>query len=372
MKKGPNTATVILSLTLALVLSRSATAKELSVKSLGNPTLSELKNSLGGPKPTSLLSSPAPTLDSVQLKGLIDSLKLGGSNGGGGDPMALEFIRIFDEVKVEIKDSMSEVYPKLVAKNFNEIFSNGGKVYIVDETLDVKINEFFQRSPVVNFPELKIILINRSAWKKIVDVALKKALVLHEALSLIGLECSGDYSISHKYFEPKEITQLQVATTLGEICGDICTDSSTVWARAFAKADHLDEASYQGKKIFYVGRFENVKYSSMAAFVDFSGPIPMFSQGAAGTDLSDPNEWRRYQDEAIQFLNREQQPLERIDSTKDYVTAVKDGTHGWKVISIRSKGHSILIKKESYNPKRELTSVRFSYGKAVKTTSDSE
>jgi uncharacterized protein len=73
------------------------------------------------------------------------------------------------------------------------------KVIIVDETLPLQIGSAVQTSAALNFPGENQILVNRSAWKQIADDKMKEALALHELLSLMGLEGTGQYTISQKY-----------------------------------------------------------------------------------------------------------------------------------------------------------------------------
>lgn len=45
------------------------------------------------------------------------------------------------------------------------------------------------------------VLINRSRWQALTDVRTKKATMLHEGLSLVGLEETASYPISSRYLE---------------------------------------------------------------------------------------------------------------------------------------------------------------------------
>jgi hypothetical protein len=72
-------------------------------------------------------------------------------------------------------------------------------VITVDTKLEVSENGVKQSSVAENFPERKLILINRSRWSEIKNERVKEGIALHEFASLKGLESTGRYSESAKY-----------------------------------------------------------------------------------------------------------------------------------------------------------------------------
>lgn len=121
----------------------------------------------------------------------------GGNVGNGGDPIALEFLQNANKV---IEDVFSDLrsYPEVKNVDLRATLQKI-KVVITEETLWVEVDGRKQVSTAVNFPATNTVVINRALWYKIATRERKLSLVFHEILGLVGLEKSGDYSISQRY-----------------------------------------------------------------------------------------------------------------------------------------------------------------------------
>ncbi|MGZ3774236.1 MAG: hypothetical protein ACXVCY_03975 [Pseudobdellovibrionaceae bacterium] len=121
----------------------------------------------------------------------------GGSVGNGGDPIGLDFLQNANKV---IEDVISEVhlYPEIKNVDLRTTLKEI-KVTVTDETIWVTINGQKQISTAVNYANTKMVVINRSLWNKIPTREQKLSLVFHEILGLVGIETSGDYSVSKRY-----------------------------------------------------------------------------------------------------------------------------------------------------------------------------
>lgn len=128
---------------------------------------------------------------------------------GGGHPDGLDFIRA---AKRAAQDLMSDGNTFKVDLNLLQKTISEMNVLVVDENLPVNFLDLNQQSVAINEPAKSLIQINSNEWKKIVDEKLKRALALHEVLSLMKIESTGRYPVSLNYL-----------TTRGYQCvGNLC------------------------------------------------------------------------------------------------------------------------------------------------------
>ena len=134
------------------------------------------------------------------LVGLIFSLSsmAGFSVRGGGDEIGIEFLTLFSQALKNIQDGDNAELKKLLKKNFGPKVAKI-QVVVVDEPLPVGVNGAIQESTAVNYPMLNLIKVHRARWNKVPSLHAKESLVLHEILSLLGLEATGDYRFSALY-----------------------------------------------------------------------------------------------------------------------------------------------------------------------------
>lgn len=156
----------------------------------------------------------APSFKSFKVKDTILSALSGGTSGvgGGGDDIALEFQQ-YSADAVRDMQPHSEFY-KVLSEYEILKRSSEARIIIVDEALDIQTQNLIQNSVAANFPEENTILINRARWARIEDVRIKKAIVLHEVLSLQRIEQTGFYPISSKYLNFLGMSEKNLSTNL--------------------------------------------------------------------------------------------------------------------------------------------------------------
>ncbi|MFN8845466.1 MAG: hypothetical protein ACK5V3_00305 [Bdellovibrionales bacterium] len=123
---------------------------------------------------------------------------LGGVNGGGGDEVGLDFQQAFFTSLRKSQGLPENFYQKLAPESLAEVIDQIS-VYVTDENVPVKVQNFIQNSVAYNEISSKQILINRMRWNAIQDSAVKEAVALHEILSLKGVERTGYYPVSARY-----------------------------------------------------------------------------------------------------------------------------------------------------------------------------
>lgn len=132
---------------------------------------------------------------------------LRGSEGvGGGDEVGLEFQKTLQDVVAEVQVHMPQLFKKLEQNGFLNLAAKV-KVVIADEGLNVGYLAYIQDSVAANLPEVATILVNRQRWLAISDYKLKKAIALHELLSLAKLESTGSYPLSSKYLANQGLSE---------------------------------------------------------------------------------------------------------------------------------------------------------------------
>ncbi|HLD99197.1 MAG TPA: hypothetical protein VJB59_02995 [Bdellovibrionota bacterium] len=121
-----------------------------------------------------------------------------GESSGGGDPIALEFKQAAYSAAREVL-AMNLVSSSILQNLIPTIDS--AQVFVTADALSVALNNFQQQSAAVNMPADLLILVNPQRWSAIQDNDTRKALALHEILSLMKLERTADYSISGRYLD---------------------------------------------------------------------------------------------------------------------------------------------------------------------------
>lgn len=126
---------------------------------------------------------------------------------GGGDDVALEFQSSFKAAISRIKSSKNSLLREVSKINFESKLPNL-KVATVTTLLETSIDDLTQESTAMNYLQNQLIKINRERWNSIINPFLKEGLALHEMLSLIGKEGSGNYKYSSQY-----VSELGVSET---------------------------------------------------------------------------------------------------------------------------------------------------------------
>jgi len=127
------------------------------------------------------------------------NLALGTKDGGGGDDVAIDFSGAAEKALRELQQADAKTYSELMVKGIEGVLANA-HIIVVDDTLDVEFKNLIQSSVAFNSPKWQTILVNRARWKDIPSENLKKSIALHEVLSLRGLESTGYYPISGRFW----------------------------------------------------------------------------------------------------------------------------------------------------------------------------
>lgn len=117
--------------------------------------------------------------------------------GNGGNEIALDFLNSAKRV-LSIYGGELKTYPSLKGIALGSVL-NDTNILISSTSLFVELNGIQQEVTAVNFKNPAMIIINEKRWLAIKQDALKEALALHELLSLVGIEKTGNYFISKNY-----------------------------------------------------------------------------------------------------------------------------------------------------------------------------
>jgi len=128
---------------------------------------------------------------------------LGQDRGNGGDANALGFYEVIQNVLKDIQIESGK-YPELKNVPLDDIANNTSFV-LSEEPLFVEYNGIHQQSTAVNFKNPYRILIHRESWMKLSEKE-KKIIAFHEILSLAGLEETGNYRISQRYYTQNQFS----------------------------------------------------------------------------------------------------------------------------------------------------------------------
>lgn len=177
-------------------------------------TLSGTSYAQGAGIDVKVKKTSVPALKSFKVKGAIPSALRGGTSGvgGGGDDIALEFQQYAAQALKDIQ-AQPETFGKYSLKEILATLSDI-QVVIVDESLDIETKELIQNSVAVNIPEKNLIFVNRVRWGAVEDVRMRKAISLHEVLSLKKVEQTGYYPVSSKYLNSLGVNSKALASNL--------------------------------------------------------------------------------------------------------------------------------------------------------------
>jgi hypothetical protein len=123
--------------------------------------------------------------------------------GNGGSAAALGFYEVIQSVLKDIQIESAK-YPELVNIHLDAIAKDTSFI-VSEEPLLVEHNGIHQESTAVNFKNPYRILIHRESWMKLSEKE-KKTIAFHEILSLAGLEETGNYRISQRYYSQNQVS----------------------------------------------------------------------------------------------------------------------------------------------------------------------
>ncbi|MBO9668698.1 MAG: hypothetical protein J7501_18005, partial [Bdellovibrio sp.] len=116
----------------------------------------------------------------------------GNEGAYGGDDVGLEFKALGEEAFREIWRQRTDLQALFDVEKAATVLENV-LVLAVDDDLQLAVDGAIQQVVAVNYPDVNRILVSAPRWKKINDTRAKQALVLHEVLSIMGLETTGLY-----------------------------------------------------------------------------------------------------------------------------------------------------------------------------------
>lgn len=117
--------------------------------------------------------------------------------GNGGNSLALEFSQIAEQAISDV-DRYPEIFKGISSRDLRSVFETTD-ILISNVPVYSEKNEVRQYSTLINYNDPKTIIIYGAGWESIKGNEIKKALVIHELLGLVGKEATGDYSISKQY-----------------------------------------------------------------------------------------------------------------------------------------------------------------------------
>jgi hypothetical protein len=135
----------------------------------------------------------------ISANALSTNLIQGNEGAYGGDEIGLEFKSLARMSLIEIEREHADL-AKLFSVRRAILVLDSAEVLAVEENLELDVNGVRQQVVVVNYPKTKKVIINRSRWQAISNLKAKQALALHEVLSLIGVERTGHYPISSRFY----------------------------------------------------------------------------------------------------------------------------------------------------------------------------
>lgn len=119
---------------------------------------------------------------------------MGPGGSGGGTDVGIEFRSALQTALINLTKINPQVSQSLKRKKIEP------KIIVVQEILKVVNDRDVQICVATNEPGTGTIRINRASWSQIKNIHAKEGLALHEYLSLLGLERTGNYAISGPYF----------------------------------------------------------------------------------------------------------------------------------------------------------------------------
>lgn len=122
----------------------------------------------------------------------------GGSEvGNGGDEVALQFYAAATAA-INIVEREFRRFPELRVVNLRQALSEV-RVVVSQENSDTTFGDILQIPVAKNYPESRLIVINRQRWLMIEDKVILQALALHEILGILGYEGTGVYTYSARF-----------------------------------------------------------------------------------------------------------------------------------------------------------------------------
>ncbi len=116
----------------------------------------------------------------------------------GGDDVGIEFSRTINDVIADVASFGGAAFPELSTMRLAQV-AKDVKIIVVADALIVTPNGTPQESVAVNQPAAMLILVNRARWAAIIDEAIRRSVVFHELLGLMGIEDSALYQLSGRY-----------------------------------------------------------------------------------------------------------------------------------------------------------------------------
>lgn len=119
--------------------------------------------------------------------------------GGGGDPLALQFQQAALRAVNNIETHNPTIFSGVDLKKLRQII-HSAIVVVVDQLPQARLKDLVQDSAVINYPEENLILIRRKQYnEEIANREIEEPFSLHEYLSLMNLERTGEYTYSGLY-----------------------------------------------------------------------------------------------------------------------------------------------------------------------------
>ena len=119
----------------------------------------------------------------------------GTSIRGGGDEVALEFADSLRAAVVEVRERFPSWANEIDLATLNTA-PDRATIFVTNAALMVPAGEGEQESVAVNDPAINTIWINRPRWQAITNDRIRRAIALHEFLSLQRVEGTGRYPYS--------------------------------------------------------------------------------------------------------------------------------------------------------------------------------
>jgi uncharacterized protein len=146
---------------------------------------------IGGGRTSAVISIPPENSRNFEMEG--------SSGRGGGDPLALEFKATAQVMLRNLQPIISRVpFSNIDFTRLQNEVSNA-QILISDNELPISHDGVIQNGAAENHPNQNLIILSRQDYSKIGSAALQQALALHEYLSLMGVESTGNYPISGAY-----------------------------------------------------------------------------------------------------------------------------------------------------------------------------
>lgn len=120
------------------------------------------------------------------------------NGGGGGTDLVFEFKEAARKAIRELPHhtQLQKLPVKKIARKLES-----ANIIVSEQRLFVKIGNIRQEVAALNYRRRNLIVMNRPMWNSITSNLRKEAVALHEVLSLMELEGTGNYTYSQRYFD---------------------------------------------------------------------------------------------------------------------------------------------------------------------------